>query len=273
MGPAPGQAGAMRGGLALPDPAQLLNLDGRRALVTGASRGIGRAVARTLAGAGAEVAVHFHVNREAAESTVAPMREAGRRAPSLQADLAICGAGKVLAESAAAALGQVDILVLNVAEQRRRPLGAIPPEDVALQIETGFRSAVELCAALLPPMAERGFGRIIAIGSVQSRRPNPNLVVYAAMKAALANLMRNIGKGWAARGITANTVSPGYIETDRNADLVADPTVLSALLARIPAGRAGLPEDVAGLVLLLASAAGAYITGEEIFVDGGLGLP
>lgn len=273
MLPAPGQMAETGGALALPDPAALFDLKGRRALVTGASRGIGRAIALTLAGAGAEVAVHFRSNRAAAESAASAMRAVGRSVPLLQADLSTPGAGAALGQAATAALGQVDILVLNAAEQRRHPLVDIPPEDYALQADTGFRSAFELCATLLPGMAERRFGRVIAIGSVQSRRPNANLAVYAAMKAALANLMRNIGKQWASRGITANTVSPGYIETDRNADIVADAAVLADLLSRIPVGRGGRPEDVAGVVLLLASAAGAYITGEELFVDGGLGLP
>jgi NAD(P)-dependent dehydrogenase (short-subunit alcohol dehydrogenase family) len=248
-------------------------LDGRRALVTGASRGIGRAIALTLAAAGADVAIHFHANSAAADAVAAPIRAAGRRAPLLQADLAPRGAGAALATQAMDALGGVDILVLNAAEQRRYALTDIPAADYDLQVDTGFRSAVELCAALLPGMAAQGFGRVIAIGSVQSRRPNPNLAVYAAMKAALANLMRNIGKDWAGRGITANTIAPGYVATDRNADIISDAQAERELLARIPLGRGGRPEDIAGLALLMASPAGSYMTGEEVMVDGGLGLP
>ncbi len=165
------------------------------------------------------------------------------------------------------------MLVLNAAEQRRRPITMLSADDVTFQIDSGFRSAVDLCAALLPAMGERGFGRLIAIGSVQSLRPNPNLVVYAAMKAALANMMRNIAKDWAGRGVTANTISPGLVATDRNADLMADPAAYDALLARIPVGRAASPDEIAGLALLLVSQAGGYITGEEIMVNGGLGLP
>ena len=267
-----GQAGEPSA-LMLPDPAVTFRLDGRRALVTGASRGIGRAIALTLAGAGADVGVHFHANRAAAEEVATAIRGAGRQAPLLQAELAAPGAGAALAAAAIEALGRVDILVLNAAEQRRHPLVATPEADVVMQIETGFRSAFDLCVALVPPMGERGFGRVIAIGSVQQRRPNPVLPVYAAMKAALANLMRNIGKDWARRGVTANSIAPGLIATDRNSDLKEDPANYAAILDRIPVGRAGTPDDVSGLALLLAGPAGAYVTGADFAVDGGFGLP
>jgi NAD(P)-dependent dehydrogenase (short-subunit alcohol dehydrogenase family) len=257
----------------LPDPSRTFDLAGRRALVTGASRGIGRAIALSLAGAGADVGVHYHANRAAAEEVARAISAAGRQAPLLQADLSAAGAAARLASAAQAALGQVDILVLNAAEQRRHEVAATPPADYDLQVDTGFRASFEMCAALVPPMAGRGFGRVIAIGSVQQRRPNPRLAVYAAMKAALANLMANLGKQYAGQGVTANVVAPGYIETDRNDDVRADAATYTALMQRIPAGRAGLAEDVAPLVLLLASDAGAYVTGADFAVDGGLGLP
>lgn len=258
---------------ALPDPAAMFRLAGRRALVTGASRGIGRAIALALAGAGADVAVQYHSNRAAADDVVGAIAGGGRRATLHQADLSARGAGRALAEEATRALGGIDILVLNAAEQRRRPITAIGEAEYDLQADTGFRAAVDLSAALLPGMAERRFGRIIGIGSVQSRRPNPQLAVYAAMKSALANLMRNIGKEWAPHGITANALSPGLIDTDRNTELKDDPASYAALLARIPARRPGTAQEVAALALLLASEAGAYVTGAEFFVDGGLGLP
>jgi NAD(P)-dependent dehydrogenase (short-subunit alcohol dehydrogenase family) len=273
MGTRTQQEGGDPGSLAVSGPATLFALGGKRALVTGASRGIGRAIALTLAGAGADVAIHFHTDRRAAARVADSIRSAGRRVTVLRADLAREGAGRALAKAAEDRMGQIDILVLNAAEQRRAALADITPAEYALQIDTGFRSAVELCAALVPAMAERRFGRVIAIGSVQARRPNPQLAVYAAMKAALANLMRNLGKAWAGYGVTANTIAPGLIDTDRNAELKADGDAYAALLARIPAGRAGTANEVAALALLLAAPAGAYVTGADLAVDGGLGLP
>jgi len=249
------------------------SLQGRVALVTGASRGIGRAIALAFAGAGADVAVHFHADRHAAEAVAGAIRAAGRQAPVLQANLGVAGAACGLAGRATAALGGVDILVLNAAVHRRHALADITEASFAVQVETGFRSALDLCGALVPAMAARGFGRVIAIGSVQAPRPHPQLAVYAAMKAALANLMRNIGKEWAPRGVTANTIAPGLIDTDRNAAIRADRAGYEALLATIPLRRAGRVEEVAPLALLLASAAGGFITGADFAVDGGQGLP
>ncbi len=251
----------------------LFSLAGRRALVTGASRGIGRAVATLFARAGADVALHYHRRVDLAESLATEIRGLGRRATILQADLSARGAGTALAASAGAALGGIDILVLNAAEQRREKLEAVGDPNYDLQTGTGFRSAFELAQALLPEMRAQGHGRVIAIGSVQQYRPNPELTVYAAMKAALANFMRNLAKPAGADGVTCNTILPGLIATDRSAEVQADPVAYARLLERIPARREGTPEEVAALALYLASSAGGYATGAEFAVDGGLALP
>ncbi|MCM0018652.1 MAG: SDR family oxidoreductase [Tagaea sp.] len=241
--------------------------------MTGASRGIGRAIATLFARAGADVALHYHRRDDLVETLAAVTRGLGRRAAILQADLSARGAGTALAADARAALGGIDILVLNAAEQRREPLGSVGDWNYDLQTGTGFRSAFELAQALLPEMRARRFGRVIAIGSVQQYRPNSELTVYAAMKAALANLMRNLAKPSGADGVTCNTILPGLIATDRSAEVQVDPGAYARLLERIPARREGMPEEVAAMALYLASPMGGYATGAEFAVDGGLALP
>ena len=138
---------------------------------------------------------------------------------------------------------------------------------------SGFRSAFEIAREALPAMREARFGRLIAIGSVQQIRPNAQLTVYAAMKAALSNLMRNLAKSSGPVGITCNAILPGLIATDRSAEVQADPVAYEALLSRIPCRREGDPREVAALALYLAGPMGGYATGGEYLVDGGLALP
>ena len=251
----------------------ILSLEGRRALITGASRGIGRAIATAFAAAGADVAIQFHRRDDLAREVVGEIEAVGRRGIALQADLSVVGAGTQLALRCLEQMQSVDILVLNAAEQRRQKLPDVTPETYALQIGTGFGASYELVKALLPAMQARRFGRIIAIGSVQQIRPNAELTVYAAMKAALANLMRNLAKPSGPHGVTCNTILPGLIETDRSAEVRGDPNAYAALIERIPCRREGSVTEVAALALFLAGPAASYMTGAEYLIDGGLGLP
>jgi len=253
--------------------ASMFALDGRRALVTGASRGIGRAIAETFAAAGADIAVHYHARADLADEVVAHVARLGRRAVALQADLAATGAGADLLRHAHEALGGIDIVVLNAAEQRRQDVDTVDDDSYALQTGTGFRSAFEIARAALPAMRAAKFGRLIAIGSVQQYRPNAQLVVYAAMKAALSNMMRNLAKSSGPDSITCNAILPGMIATDRSAEVQADPAAYAALLSRIPSRREGDPREVAALALYLAGPMGGYAIGGEYLVDGGLALP
>jgi NAD(P)-dependent dehydrogenase (short-subunit alcohol dehydrogenase family) len=253
-------------------PAQF-GLSGRRALVTGASRGIGRAIAIGLASAGADIAVHYAEDRVSAEATAADVAAAGRTAMVSQADLTIPGAGRGLGSEVLRAWGQVDIVVLNAGHTWRRAFADIAPQDVAREAQFGFGSAIEILQVLVPPMADRGWGRVVVVGSVQQVRQNPAAAVYAAMKSASANLAENLARVYGPSGVTVNTLAPGLIETDSTASQMNDPETLAAALEEIPLRSVGRPDDCVGAVLLLCSEAGRYITGVTLFVDGGMHLP
>lgn len=245
------------------------DLGGRVALVTGSSRGIGRAIALGLAEAGATVAVHYVGRREAAEATAAAIRAEGGTAEAFQADLADEAATRALVDAVTARLGPPDILVLNASAEHRHAWDAMPAADFDEEVAVNLRTPLALMAATRPAMSRRGWGRILLIGSVQSARPNPRLAVYAALKSASVNLARNLAAQLGPEGITVNVLSPGAIATERNEAVLADAAYRQRVEARIPLGRVGTPEDCVGAALLLCSDAGGYITGSELYVDGG----
>jgi NAD(P)-dependent dehydrogenase (short-subunit alcohol dehydrogenase family) len=181
------------------------------------------------------------------------------------------GEAEAVGRLAAAALssGGVDILIANAAIERRRPWTEITDEHVAAHVAVNFAALLTLMRKLVPPMAERGWGRVVAVGSALAARPRAETVVYAALKAAQLTAVRAIGREVAGRGVTMNVISPGAIETERNAGNYADAAFRRAVLAKIPLGRQGRPDDCVGPVLLLASDAGGYVTGADIPVDGG----
>ncbi len=255
------------------DLAGRFTLSGRRALVTGASRGIGRAIAVGLAEAGADVAVHYATDRASADKTAGRIVAAGRAAMVAQADLTVPGEGRRLGSEILREWSHVDIVVLNAGFTWRRPFAVITAADVALEAQFGFGSTIEILQVLAPPMADRGWGRVVVIGSVQQVRQNPSAAVYAAMKSATGNLAENLARVYGPSGITVNNVAPGLIETDSTAAQVNDHATLEAALEEIPLRSVGRPDDCVGPVLLLCSEAGRYITGATLFVDGGMHLP
>ena len=244
-------------------------LGGRTALVTGARREIGRAIALALAGAGARLAIHHAGSDEEAADADTVVREieaAGATARAFGQDFTRDEAGHALA-TAVTAWAPPDILVLNASIELPEALGAITREHFDRQVAVNLRTTLELLQALVPPMAARGWGRVVTIGSVQQIRPHPRMLVYAGTKAAQLNWAWNLARQFGGQGVTVNNLAPGAILTARNREQMAAEG--AALAERIPVGRLGRPDDLAGAALLLCSDAGAYINGVNLFVDGG----
>jgi NAD(P)-dependent dehydrogenase (short-subunit alcohol dehydrogenase family) len=253
----------------MPDPFDRFRLSGRTALVTGARREIGRAIAVALAGAGARIAVHHAGTAEEerdAAAVVATIQAAGGVAAAFAQDFAQDDAGHALA-AAATAWAPIDILVLNASIELPEDYRGITRDRFDRQIAVNLRSTLELLQDLVPPMAERGWGRVVTIGSVQQIMPHPAMLVYAGTKAAQLNWALNLARQFGGQGVTVNNLAPGAILTERNRVQMA--TEGEALTRRIPVGRLGAPDDLVGAALLLCSDAGCYINGVNLFVDGG----
>lgn len=253
----------------MPDPFAAFRLIGRTALVTGARREIGRAIALGLAGAGARLAIHHAGTAEEhadAAEVVQAIQAGGGTATAFPQDFAQDDAGHALA-AAVTAWAPVDILVLNASIELPEPFATIPRAHFDRQIAVNLRTAMELLQALVPPMAGRGWGRVVTIGSVQQEKPHPAMFVYAATKAAQLNWARSLARQFGGQGVTVNNLAPGAILTARNRAQME--TEAEALIARIPAGRLGTPQDLVGAALLLCSDAGSYINGANLYVDGG----
>lgn len=246
------------------------DLTGRVALVTGASRGIGRAIALGLGRCGAKVAVHCVGSVDKAREVVLQLPCGGT---AVQADLADGDAPRRIVDATLAALGRIDILVLNASIQHRRAWHDMNREEFDQQIVVNLRSALELMQLAAPAMVERKWGRIVTVGSVQEDRPHKDMLPYGGAKAALEHMARNLAKQLAPHGVTVNHLSPGVIDTDRNAKALSDPAMHQRVLASIPAGRIGTTDDCVAPALLLCSDAGSYITGITLTVDGGFRLP
>jgi glucose 1-dehydrogenase len=247
---------------------ELFSLKGKRALITGSSRGIGRAIASLFAEAGAELLVHGSKPSTQLDEALAEVRQRGAKAEAVSADISDEAAVKELIRT----VGALDILVLNASIQHYLNVVEFSSESFAQDINANLRSSFLLLQGFLPGMQQRQFGRIISIGSVNQWRPGAKLAIYASSKAAQYNLILNCARSYAADGITANSISPGVIGTDRNAEVLANPEFVERLKAIIPARRFGSAMDCAGAALLLASPAGAYINGADIAVDGGMKL-
>ncbi len=248
----------------------MLSLAGRAALVTGASRGIGRAVARLLGRMGADLAIDHLGDPLAADELAGELRAMGRSAATFDVDVARPDVASALVAAAEAALGPIDVLVLSAARSTQGPLEELAEEEIEAQIATNFRATVRLLDAVVPGMVARGFGRVVAIGSVVQAAPLPTLPIYGALKAAQDHLLRNLAVRHARAGVTFNTVSPGLVRTERNA-WRRRPGGDWERFARTAnfMGRAGEPEEIAWAVAMLCAPGASFVTGENLFVAGG----
>lgn len=242
----------------------MFDLTGKRALVTGSTQGIGYAIAKALTRYGAQVYIHCSSDDEKAKRIAA---ELGTDL-WVTGDLGIQGCAEKLYEKT----GGLDIVAANASVQFRTPWDEIPSEEFDRQINVNLRSTLELMQVYIPGMQAKKWGRFLAVGSVQQYRPHAQMAVYAASKCAIQSLVHNVAKQVACDGVTVNNLVPGVIETPRNDAAFADAGYARKVLAGIPAGFAGKPDDCAGAALLLCSDAGRYITGTELVVDGGMSL-
>lgn len=247
-------------------PENLQNLKDKVAIVTGASRGIGRAIALSLAAEGAKVAVNYARSRDSADEVVAAITAAGGEAIALQGDVSQPDQVENLIGETKSKFGRIDVLVNNAGITRDTLLLRMKLEDWQAVIDLNL-TGVFLCSkAVSKLMLKQRSGRIINIASVAGQMGNPGQANYSAAKAGVIGFTKTIAKEMASRGVTVNAVAPGFIETDMTHDLKAD-----EILKYIPLGRYGQPEEIAGMVRFLAAdPAAAYITGQVFNVDGGM---
>ncbi len=241
---------------------------GKTALVTGGSRGIGRAVCLKLAQMGAAVAVNYAGNAEAAEETAAACRALGVESFAVRADVADGGACDAMVGEVLARWGRLDILVCNAGVTRDGLMLRMGDGDWDAVLDTNLKGAFHCMRAAYKPMMKQRAGRIVAVSSIVGLRGNGGQANYAASKAGLVGLSKSLAKELAGRNVTVNVVAPGYIETDMTQ--VLPEQVRAAMAETIPLGRPGAPEDVAEAVAFFAGAGAGYITGQVLCVDGGM---
>jgi NAD(P)-dependent dehydrogenase (short-subunit alcohol dehydrogenase family) len=248
---------------------EMFRLDGRTALVTGGSKGLGLIMATALAQAGAEVAIVSRTEGEVHAAAERIAAETGQRIEPLVADVTNGGDVTQLAAEAEAAFGKVDILINNAGINIRGAAAELSESDWNAVISVNL-TAPFLCARTFgPKMAERGWGRIINLGSILSVIGIAGRAPYASAKAGVLNLTRVLAMEWATSGVTVNAMCPGPFATDMNKPLLDDPEKYAAFVAKIPMGRWGELHEIAGVALFLASDASSFVTGSALFVDGG----
>jgi 3-oxoacyl-[acyl-carrier protein] reductase len=247
-----------------------MDFTGKTAIVTGGSRGIGRAVCLELAKGGANVVLCYAGNAAAAEETVSACTAAGGCALAVQCDITDSAQVKTLTDTAMGEFGRIDILVNNAGITRDGLLMMMKETDFDAVVNTNLRGAFLCMKAVARQMVKQRWGRIVNLSSVVGLRGNAGQANYAASKAGVIGMTKSLAKELAGRGITVNAVAPGFIDTDMTAAMPE--TARSAVLSAVPAGRLGAAEEVAKAVAFLASGDAAYITGQVLAVDGGMAM-
>ena len=240
------------------------------ALVTGGSRGIGRAVCLALAKSGADVAVNYAGKEEAAQQTCRMCEELGARTLAIQADVADNAQVNAMVDQVIAQFGRLDILVCNAGITRDNLLMRMAEQDFDQVIATNLKGVWNCMKAVCRPMMKQRWGRIVSMSSVVGVAGNAGQVNYAASKAGVIGMTKSLAKELASRGVTVNAVAPGFIETDMTAAMPQ--AAKDAMMPTIPMQRLGAPEDVAKAVAFLASDEAAYVTGQVLAVDGGMAM-
>jgi len=246
----------------------VFDLAGKIAVVTGGSRGIGRATSIALAGAGAFVLVNYRCSEEAATETLRLIEAAGGRGELLGFDVSDPEAVDAAIKGAIERHGHIDILVNNAGISIDQLLLRVSARDLDMTWATNVNGALYCAKACIRPMMKKRWGRIINLSSVVAESGNPGQVVYSTSKAAILGLTRTLAREYASRGITVNAIAPGFIDTEMTANLPAAAT--QGIIDRTPLGRMGRPEEVAAAVVFLASDEASYITGQVVRVNGGM---
>jgi gluconate 5-dehydrogenase len=248
---------------------ELFSLAGRRALVTGSSQGIGFALAKGLAAAGAEIVLNGRDEGKLAEAA-RTLEGEGAVVHVLAFDVTDHDGVRAAVDRFEAETGQIDILVNNAGMQYRTPLEDFPADAFERLLQTNVASVFHVGQAVARHMIGRGAGKVINIASVQTALARPGIAPYTATKGAVGNLTKGMATDWAKHGLQCNAIAPGYFDTPLNAALVADPEFSAWLEKRTPAGRWGKVEELVGACVFLASDASSFVNGHTLYVDGGI---
>lgn len=247
----------------------LFDLTSKRALITGSSQGIGLALARGMATAGAEIVLNGR-DRDRLVATAALLRSEGATVRELIFDVTDHIAVRAAVDAFEAEVGQIDILVNNAGIQHRSPLEDFPAEAFERLLQTNVASVFHVSQAVARHMIGRGMGKIVNLASVQSALARPGIAPYTATKGAVSNLTKGMATDWAKHGLQCNALAPGYFLTPLNKALSDDPAFTDWLCKRTPAGRWGKVEELVGACIFLSSAASSFVNGTTLYVDGGI---